>query len=132
VIVVDTSALMAIVLDEGDRHAFTEAMLRQPRKLMSAATVVEAAQVYATAFGPEVAAAKLYDDLEMLRIEVIELTAEHARVAVEAAMRFGRGRHRAKLNFGDCFSYALAKVSGLPLLFKGNDFILTDVESALA
>jgi ribonuclease VapC len=47
-------------------------------------------------------------------------------------MRFGRGRHRAKLNFGDCFSYALAKVSGLPLLFKGNDFILTDVESALA
>jgi ribonuclease VapC len=132
VIVVDTSALMAIVLDESDRYTFTEAMLRQPRKLMSAATVVEAAQVYATAFGPEVAAGKLYDDLEMLRIEVIELTAEHARVAVEAAMRFGRGRHRAKLNFGDCFSYALAKVSGLPLLFKGNDFTQTDIESVLA
>jgi len=131
-IVVDTSALMAIVLNEDDRDAFTEAMLRQPRKLMSAATVVEAAQVYATAFGPEIAAEKLYDDLKILRIEVIHLTDEHARIAVEAAMRFGKGRHRAKLNFGDCFSYALAKVSGLPLLFKGNDFTQTDIESALA
>lgn len=123
---------MAIVLNEVDRDVFTEAMVRQPRKLMSAATVVEAAQVYAMAFGPEIAAGKLYDDLRMLRIEVINLTDEHARIAVEAAMRFGRGRHRAKLNFGDCFSYALAKVSGLPLLFKGNDFTQTDIESALA
>lgn len=131
-IVVDTSALMAIVLNEVDRDIFTEAMMRQPRKLMSAATVVEAAQVYATAFGPEVAAGKLYEDLRMLRIEVINLTDDHARIAVEAAMRFGKGRYRAKLNFGDCFSYALAKVSGLPLLFKGNDFIQTDIESALA
>jgi len=131
-IVVDTSALMAIVLNEVDRDIFTEAMIRQPRKLMSAATVVEAAQVYATAFGPEVAAGKLYEDLRMLRIEVIYLTGEHARIAVEAAMRFGKGRHRAKLNFGDCFSYALAKASGLPLLFKGNDFTQTDIESALA
>ncbi|CAN5215548.1 type II toxin-antitoxin system VapC family toxin [soil metagenome] len=131
-IVVDTSALMAIVLDEEDRDAFAEAMLRQSRRLMSAAAVVEAAQVYAAAFGPEIAAQKLSDDLRMLRIEVINLTDEHARIAVEAAMRFGKGRHRAKLNFGDCFSYALAKVSGLPLLFKGNDFSQTDIESAFA
>ncbi|MGR4865215.1 type II toxin-antitoxin system VapC family toxin [Caulobacter sp. LARHSG274] len=131
-IVVDTSALMAVVLRESDRDVFLDFMIAEPRKLMSAATVVEAAQVYATAFGPEVAAEKLYEDLDMLRIEIINFTDEHARLAVEAAMRFGRGRHRAKLNFGDCFSYALAKVSGLPLLFKGNDFTHTDIESALA
>lgn len=131
-IVVDTSALMAVVLRESDRDVFLDFMIAEPRKLMSAATVVEAAQVYATAFGPEVSAEKLYEDLDMLRIEIINLTDEHARLAVEAAMRFGKGRHRAKLNFGDCFSYALAKVSGLPLLFKGNDFTQTDIESALA
>jgi ribonuclease VapC len=132
VIVVDTSALMAVVLRESDRDVFLDFMIAEPRKLMSAATVVEAAQVYAHAFGPEVAAEKLYEDLDMLRIEIINLTDEHARLAVEAAMRFGKGRHRAKLNFGDCFSYALAKVSRLPLLFKGNDFTQTDIESALA
>jgi ribonuclease VapC len=132
VIVVDTSALMAVVLRESDRNVFLDFMIAEPRKLMSAATVVEAAQVYATAFGPEVAAEKLYEDLDMLRIEIINLTDQHARIAVEAAMRFGKGRHHAKLNFGDCFSYALAKVSGLPLLFKGNDFTQTDIESALA
>ena len=131
-IVVDTSALMAVVLRESDRDVFLDFMIAEPRKLMSAATVVEAAQVYATAFGPEVAAEKLYEDLAVLRIEIVDLTDEHAHLAVEACMRFGRGRHRAKLNFGDCFSYALAKVSGLPLLFKGNDFTQTDIESALA
>jgi ribonuclease VapC len=132
VIVVDTSALMAIVLGDDDRDIFVAAMMAESRKLMSAATVVEAAQVYAQTFGPEVATEKLYNDLRILRIDIIDLTNEHARFAVEAAMRFGRGRHRAKLNFGDCFSYALAKVSGLPLLFKGNNFTQTDIESALA
>ncbi len=130
--VVDTSALMAIVLREEDRDVFLAAMIAEPRKLMSAASVVEAAQVYAKAFAPSVAGEKLYEDLRMLDIRVIDLTEEHAQLAVDAAMRFGRGRHRAKLNFGDCFSYALAKVSGLPLLFKGDDFVQTDIESALA
>ena len=130
--VVDTSALMAIVLREEDRDVFLAAMIAEPRKLMSAASVVEAAQVYAKAFAPSVAGEKLYEDLRMLDIRVIDLTEEHAQLAADAAMRFGRGRHRAKLNFGDCFSYALAKVSGLPLLFKGDDFVQTDIESALA
>ncbi len=130
--VVDTSALMAIVLREEDRDVFLAAMIAEPRKLMSAASVVEAAQVYAKAFDPSVVGEKLYEDLRMLDIRVIDLTDQHARLAVDAAMRFGRGRHSAKLNFGDCFSYALAKVSGLPLLFKGNDFSQTDIESALA
>ncbi len=130
--VVDTSALMAIVLREEDRDIFLAAMIAEPRKLMSTASVVEAAQVYAKVFAPSVAGEKLYEDLRMLDIRVIELTEEHARLAVDAAMRFGKGRHRAKLNFGDCFSYALAKVSGLPLLFKGNDFTQTDIESVLA
>lgn len=130
--VVDTSALMAVVLREEDRGVFLAAMLAEPRKFMSAASVVEAAQVYAKAFAPSVAAEKLYEDLEVLQIRTIDLTDEHARIAVEAAMRFGRGRYPAKLNFGDCFSYALAKVSGMPLLFKGNDFSHTDIESALA
>jgi len=130
VIVVDTSALMAVVLREGDRDLFLDLMMAEPRKLMSAATVVEAAQVYAQAFGPEEASDRLYEDLDMLGIEIIALTGEHARAAVEAAMAFGKGRHRAKLNFGDCFSYALAKSLDEPLLFKGNDFIHTDVKRA--
>lgn len=130
-IVVDTSALMAVVLREVDRDVFLNFMIAEPRNVMSAATVVEAAQVYAHAFGPEIAAEKLYGDLDTLRIQIIDLTDEHARLAIEAAMRFGKGRHRAKLNFGDCFSYALAKASGLPLLFKGDDFTQTDIESAL-
>ena len=129
--VVDTSALMAIVLREEDRDVFLAAMIAEPRKLMSAASVVEAAQVYAKAFAPSVAGEKLYEDLRMLDIRVMDLTDEHARLAVDAAMRFGKGRHSAKLNFGDCYSYALAKVSDLPLLFKGNDFSQTDIESAL-
>ena len=66
-------------------------------------------------------------------VDFVERNRSHATLDgfVEAAMRFGKGRHRAKLNFGDCFSYALAKASGLPLLFKGDDFTQTDIESAL-
>jgi ribonuclease VapC len=69
--------------------------------------------------------------LDIVRIEVVSVTPQHAQIAIEAFRRFGRGRHRAALNIGDCFSYALAKASDLPLLFKGDDFIHTDIRPAL-
>lgn len=126
-IVVDTSALMAVVLNENDRAVHLDALLSARRVMMSAGTLVEAASVYVSAFPGKATPARLHDDLAKLRIEVVALSVEQARIAVEARMQFGRGRHEAKLNFGDCFSYALAKSLGLPLLFKGDDFIHTDV-----
>jgi ribonuclease VapC len=70
--------------------------------------------------------------LNIVRIEVVSVTPQQAEMAIEAFRRFGRGRHRAALNIGDCFSYALSKATNLPLLFKGNDFIHTDIRPALA
>ena len=66
-----------------------------------------------------------------LAIEIADVTSQHADIAIEAFRRYGWGRHRAALNIGDCFSYALAKATDLPLLFKGDDFIHTDIRSAL-
>lgn len=126
-IVVDTSSLMAVVLKESDRAVHLDALLSARKAVMSAGTVVEAASVYVGAFAHKATAARLYDDLATLRIEVVALTIDQARIAADARMQFGRGRHDAKFNFGDCFSYALAKSLDLPLLFKGNHFIHTDV-----
>jgi ribonuclease VapC len=69
--------------------------------------------------------------LSELAVEIVALAPQHAEIAIEAFRRFGRGRHRAGLNIGDCFSYALAKATDLPLLFKGDDFIHTDIRPAL-
>ena len=69
--------------------------------------------------------------LEILKIDTVPLSADHARLAIEAFRKFGKGRHSAGLNFGDCFSYALAKATGEPLLFKGGDFSQTDMRRAV-
>lgn len=130
-IVVDTSALAAIVLKEPERERFLSILMAQSRKAMSAASVVEAALVYAKSFAPEFVEAQLYSDLQILQIEVVDVGMEHVRLAVEAAMRFGKGRHPARLNLGDCFSYALARSLDAPLLFKGDDFAHTDIRPAL-
>ena len=128
-IVIDTSAIMAILQDEQERRSFTEAIERADQCLMSAVSFVEASMVMEARSGYE----GLRDfDLFVLKagIALEPVDAEQAKVARSAFIRFGKGRHEANLNFGDCFSYALAKVMGAPLLFKGNDFIQTDIESA--
>ncbi len=125
-IVVDTSALVAIVLREPEAPSFLEILIRTDAAFMSAATLVEAASVYLAEFPSHQSADHLLKDLAALRISVSPLTVEQGVLAAQARFRFGKGRGGA-LNFGDCFSYALARSLNAPLLFKGNDFIHTDV-----
>ncbi|EJL24991.1 hypothetical protein PMI01_04567 [Caulobacter sp. AP07] len=126
--IVDTSALLAIALREPERDAFYVLMLRAKRRRMSAASYVEAAEVYMRRMGAPIGISLLNRDIAQLRIEIVALTAEQAYAAVEARRTYGKGRHDADLNYGDSFVYALAKSLDEPLLFKGNDFIHTDVK----
>ena len=126
-IVVDTSALVAILEEEDDAAAFAEAIAEADAPLISAATLVEAGLVIFNRHGKK--GASLLDDVIRdggFRIE--NVTAHHAQLAREAYALFGKGQKKAGLNYGDCFAYALAKATGLPLLFKGNDFSKTDID----
>jgi ribonuclease VapC len=127
--VVDTSALIAILNSEPGSRRLQEAMLAVPRLTISAATLVEAS-IVADSKGQPDGMADLDSLLNELRIEAIPVTREHAELARNAYRRFGKGRHPAGLNFGDCFSYALSRALGEPLLFVGGDFSRTDVEVA--
>ena len=124
--VVDTSALLAILQDEPERRRFNEALESADSRLMSVATLVEISIIIESRFGAEG-----LRDLDLLieraGIELVPVDVEQARAARSAYGRFGKGRHPAALNFGDCFSYALARVLGEPLLFKGDDFSQTDL-----
>jgi ribonuclease VapC len=99
---------------------------------MSAASYVEAAEVYMRRTRVEIGLSLLNRDLAQLRIEIVPVTADQAYAAAEARRIYGKSRHEADLNYGDSFSYALAKSLDEPLLFKGNDFIHTDVKRAAA
>ena len=125
--IVDTSAIIAILRDEPEAKAFAEAIAGAARRRVSAATYLEAAAVIDSSADP--VASRRFDDLFQEAEFVIEsVTAEQARVARDAYRDFGKGRHRAGLNFGDCFVYALARVLGEPVLAKGNDFRHTDLQ----
>ncbi len=129
--VVDTSALAAIILGEEDAEALLSALLHTDEVVrVSAATLVEATMVVEARHGPDAAG-----DLDLLLAKVdAEITSvdpDQGRLAVAAWRRFGKGRHPAALNLGDCFSYALARSAGETLLFKGRDFAQTDIGSAL-
>ncbi|MGA9390869.1 MAG: type II toxin-antitoxin system VapC family toxin [Candidatus Sulfotelmatobacter sp.] len=127
--IVDTSVIIAILRDEPETAALVEALERPRVRRMSAVSYVEAAVVVDSNRNPVLS--RRFDDLlRDVQIAVEPVTAQQARIAREAYRDFGKGRHRAGLNFGDCFSYALAKVTGEPLLFKGNDFCHTEIESA--
>jgi len=127
--VIDSSALMAIFLDEPDASIYASAIVNDRRRLISAATLAEASIVAIRRRQPDPIAA--LDILTArLRLMVIPVDHEQALLARDGFRRFGKGRHPAGLNFGDCFSYALAKQRGEPLLFKGNDFSQTDVAVA--
>lgn len=128
--IVDSSAILAILLGEPERPAFEEAIAGAPVPRMSAASYLEAGIVI-DAKGNPILSRMLDALLAGADIAIAPVTAEQAVIAREAYRDFGRGSgHPAGLNFGDCFSYALAKASGEPLLFKGEDFIHTDVQRA--
>ena len=127
--IVDTSAVLAVLLGESDAQRFDEAMARAVRCRMSAVGFLEAAIVLESRSGP--AAGHALDGfLHAAEIELVPVNPDQARAARLAWRRFGKGNHPAGLNFGDCFSYALAETSREPLLFKGDDFARTDIEAA--
>lgn len=126
--IVDTSAVIAILLGEPEAEDLIEALADAPSSRMSAASYVEAAVVVDGNRNPVLSAR--FDEL-MNDIEVVPLTREHANAARQAYRDFGRGsEHPARLNLGDCFAYALARASGEPLLFKGDGFPHTDLAPA--
>lgn len=126
----DTSALLAILFDEPEGPEFLRLLVDTPVRAISAANMVEAWMV--TDRHPNLAKAKALDGLvELLGVEMRPVNRAQARVARHAYEVFGKGRHPAALNFGDCFAYALTKVSGDKLLFKGNDFARTDIARAV-
>jgi ribonuclease VapC len=124
--VIDTSALLAILLDEPERRAFNEAIETADSRGMSVATLVELSIVIESRFGAE-GLRDLDLFVQQAGIDLVDVDLEQAQVARRGFSRFGRGRHPAGLNYGDCFAYALAIVRGESLLFKGEDFSQTDV-----
>jgi len=130
-VIIDASALLAILLDEPEAAAYADAIERASSRRVSAVNFVEAAAVVDRKRDP--VASRGFDDMvREARITVDPVTEEQARIAREAYRDFGRGSgHPARLNLGHCFAYALAKATGEPLLFKGRDFSQTDVTRAL-
>ena len=125
--VIDSSAILALLFNEPEADDVEIAIDEDPIRLMSVASGLEAAIVVEARLGA--AGGREFDLLlHKARIELVAVTSEQTEVGRTAWRRFGRGRHEANLNFGDCFSYALAAVSGEPLLFKGDDFSKTDVQ----
>jgi ribonuclease VapC len=126
--VVDTSAVVAILLEEPEARSFAARLVDAGHAVMSAASYVEL-RIVARSRGRR-GAAEVDGTLADGGIEIVPVTPGQARLAAEAYDRFGKGRHPAALNFGDCFSYALAKERSEPLLFKGDDFARTDIAAA--
>lgn len=126
-IVVDTSALMAIVLDEADAAPCIAVLEREHEVLVSAGTVAEAMIVAAA----RKVAAEMQAVISSLGFEVVPVTAASAARIAQAYVQWGRGMNSAGLNFGDCFAYEVAKEHDCPLLFVGDDFSRTDIKRAL-
>jgi ribonuclease VapC len=126
--IIDTSAILAILFQEADAERYANAIAGAESRRMSAASFLEAGIVVDNQLG---AAAGRQLDALVARADIgIEpVTREQAVIARQAYLDYGKGRHPAKLNFGDCFSYALAKTTGMPLLFKGEDFSKTDLSA---
>jgi ribonuclease VapC len=130
-VIIDTSALIAILRDEPDASQFAEAIEAARERRMSAATYVELGAVIDGARDP-VASRRVDELIDVAQIKIEPVTSTQARIAREAYRDFGKGSgHAAGLNFGDCFAYALAREIGEPLLFKGGDFAQTDVTPAI-
>lgn len=128
--ILDASAVVSILLKEPGYELLLDAIGRFPHVGIGAPTLVESGIVIASKLGPKARdlAATMAREAE---VDVIPFAEDHGIVAVDAFLRYGKGRHRANLNFGDCLSYAVATLADRPLLFVGNDFRYTDVEAAL-
>jgi ribonuclease VapC len=129
--VIDTSALIAILLDEPERRSLEDAIESNPVRLVSAMSKLEAGMVMIGRHGTE-GSLQLDRLLREMAAAVVPFDEHQADIAREAFIRFGKGRHPAGLNFGDCAAYALAMAEAEPLLFKGTDFGATDVQVASA
>ena len=127
--IIDTSAIMAVLLDEPDGPRYRRAIAEATACRISAATLVETA-IVAESKGGIRAGHQLDRLIDRAQIEIVPVTREQASAARDAWRSFGKGNHRAGLNLGDCFAYALARTAGEPLLFKGRDFGRTDIEAA--
>ncbi len=128
--VIDTSSLVCIILGEPDAKLYIGALASQPGNSISAVNWLEAMMVVNSRRG-ETGTHELQALLVLARAEIVPVDARMAQLAFAAWVRFGKGRHPAALNFGDCFSYALAKLRDEPLLFKGDDFSKTDLMTGM-
>jgi ribonuclease VapC len=126
----DTSAILAILLNEPDMELYIDALNVAKKRMMSAPTLFELMVVIEAKKG-ESGSRELDLFLHRAKIEIIPFDADQAEIARVAWKHFGKGNHAAGLNYGDCFAYALAKQLGEPLLFKGSDFSKTDIKKAL-
>jgi ribonuclease VapC len=124
--IIDTSALVAVLDQELEAERIVRTLASAPERILSAANLVEVGIVTQARRGDD-GARDLDLLLAKLRVDIAVVTANQADIARKAFRRYGRGRHAANLNFGDCFAYALAKDTSAPLLFKGDDFGQTDV-----
>ena len=130
-IVVDTSVLIAVLKNEPDAPRMIECMATASERRISAGSILECGIVLGAKYG-EAGLEAMRELCAGLSLDIVPVDAEQSRTGYEAFRRFGRGsKHRANLNFGDCFAYALAKTHNLPLLFKGDDFVHTDIRPAL-
>ena len=126
--VIDSSAIIAILRLEPELEKFAKAISSDPVRLLSAATMVEIGiLLIARSDSAYLEFEQLVAEIE---IEIVPVDEQQSRIALDAFRRYGKGRHPARLNYGDCCTYALAKLSGEPLLFKGNDFSQTDILKA--
>lgn len=130
-IAIDTSAIVAILRLEPDAESFVDVMSGADRCLVSAVSALETAMVVARSAGGARAWEPLDELLASAGVEVVPFDAAQAACARAAFLRFGKGRHPAGLNFGDCAAYALAATHSVPLLFKGTDFVKTDLTAAM-
>jgi ribonuclease VapC len=127
--VIDTSALLAILQDEPERRSFNEAIEAAESRVMSVANYVEVSIVVESRHGAE-GLRELDRFVDRAGIELVGVDVGQGKIARDAFSRFGKGRHPAALNFGDCFAYALAQALAQPLLFKGDDFSKTDLATS--
>jgi ribonuclease VapC len=127
--ILDTSALVAILYGEPEAHDFVERIRAADVSRISVANHVELSMVVESQLGPD-GARQADAFLRRAGVIVEPVTLEHGELARQAFLDFGKGRHRAGLNFGDCFAYALSRATGEALLFKGHDFALTDIRRA--
>jgi ribonuclease VapC len=127
--VLDSSAIVAIQLEEPGHFRLIDVIERAELVVVGTPTVLETAMVLSGRLGQD-ARPRVFAFLRSIRAEVVAFNEQHLEAATTAFLRFGRGRHPAALNFGDCMSYAVAAVAGMPLLFTGEDFARTDIARA--